>query len=311
AAARRGLRTHPTEVGLVLAAAQLAPQEATGLLERALVSNPDDPRLHATLAERWLAEGRSADALSEARKALAVDPTAVGAARIELYAKEQLEGRLDPAGRAAIEAARVREVLDPKGAVASYTAVVDSHPRSALALLARAGARRATGDPGAIDDLVRAAAADPQNIEAAGAAGLALSNAGRATEASPLLDRAAAARPWDPALAVGALRARIATGRSQEALPPAVALAQRFPTDPKVQLVLVELLVGANRIADAYLAAKQALVATRDPAIAAVFVQIAPAAGHPDEAAALLEAIVAQTGNQALAAAAAKLRAAP
>lgn len=306
--ARQGLAAVPDEPGLVLAVAELAPPEARTVLAAGLKVVPDEPRLHEALGGVRLAAGDAAGALQSAEAALAIDPSSVLAGRTALYAREILAGRLDLAGRTSLEAVRAQEGIDRKAAVARYPALIAKYPKSALVRLASGSARRASGDPAGIDDLVQAVMLDPQNIEVLGAAGLALLSVERATEAEPLLAAAAPARPWDASLGLGWVRALLLVGRPTDALQVSGQLAAQFPMDAGVQVTLGGMLVDAGKNEDAYRVVKAALLRTPDPRLAAAFVRIAPLVGHPDEAAALLDQIVAQTGNPALAEAARKLR---
>jgi uncharacterized protein HemY len=140
-------------------------------------------------------------------------------------------------------------------------------------------------------------------------AGLALLRAGRAAEAEPLLAKAATDRTWDASLALAWVVALQKLGRNEEAsdLLATVARVHRFHAP--VQVAYADDLVRAGRIDEAYLWLKQTLALVPDPQVAAAFVKIAPAAGHPEEAAAILEQVVAQTGNAELAEAARRLRA--
>jgi tetratricopeptide (TPR) repeat protein len=311
AAAREGLAACPTEPALALVVAQLVPAEAEKVIAEGLRRVPDEPRLHEAQARLLLAKGDAKGALAAARAALAIDPSAVEASLVAMYAAEIADGRLDLAGKAALEAARAQEGLDPKGAVARYPALVAKYPRSALIRLGLAAAREAAKDPGALDDLLEAVALDPGNMEAAGAAGLALLETNRAIEAEPLLAQAAAARPWDSSLGLARARALAASGRSTEAARLTAEMAKRFRFDAGVQLAHAGFLVDQGKAAEAYQVLRTALMVVPDPRLAAAFVRVAPLAGYPEEAAAMLDQIVAQTGNQALAEAARKLRESP
>jgi tetratricopeptide (TPR) repeat protein len=307
-AARAGLAACPTEPALALVVAQLVPAEADRVLADALRRVPDEPRLHEAQARLLLARGDAKGALASAKAALAIDPSAAEASLVALYAAEIADGRLDLAGKTALEAARAQEGLDPRGAVGRYPPLLAKYPRSAMIRLGLAAARKAAQDPGATDDLLEAVALDPGNVEAVGAAGMALLEAERAIEAEPLLAQAAAARPWDPSLGLARARALAASGRSGEGARLVADLAKRFRFDAGVQVAHAGFLVEQGKASEAYQVLRTALMVAPDPRVAAAFVRVAPLAGYPEEAAAMLDQIVAQTGNQALAEAARKLR---
>lgn len=308
AVARQGLAAVPDEPALALAVAELAPAEARTVVTAALVRVPDDPRLHEALAELRLAAGDAAGALQSAEAALAVDPSAPQATRVRLFARELRDGRLDVAGRTALDAARIREGIDPKGVLPACTALVEKYPKSAMVRLARGVARRTAGDAGGIEDLVQAVLLDPENIEVLGTAGIALVSVGRASEAEPLLGAASSARPWDASVGLAWVRSLVLLGRPADAMRVSGDLAARFPLDAAVQVTHAGSLLDAGQNEEAYRVVKAGLLMIPDPRLAAAFVRIAPLVGRPEEAAALLDQIVAKTGNPALAEAARKLR---
>jgi len=309
-AAREGWRAVPTEPGLALTLAQLDPPSAVAVLEEAVAHVPDDPRLYEALASLALARGDATAAEARAGQALAIDPMLPDATRIRLVSAEIRGARLDLAAWNRLAALRALERTDPAAALAGYPSLVASWPRSALVLLGRSSARRATGSmQGALDDAVEASRLDPRNTEAVAVAGLLLLDVGRAAEAEPLLAKAATERTWDASLALAWVRALQNLGRAEEASDLLATVAGVHRLDPAVQVAYAEDLVRAGRIDEAYRWLKQTLLLVPDPQLAAAFVRVAPAAGHPEEAAALLDQIVAQTGNPELAEAARRLRA--
>lgn len=310
ATARSGLALHPRSTGLLVVLGHLAPTEADPLLKAAIAASPRDPALHDAYAETRLSAGDARTALSEAKQALALDPNLGSAARTAALAREQVEGRLDLAGRRALAEAAAIEASDPRGSLSRYDALVTKYPRSASVLLARAAVRRSVGDRvGALDDWAAAAGADPANLDAQITAGMALLQAKRYAEATPPLAVAAAARPMDVALGLALVEAHAAGGTNPQALAAAEALVARYPHHPDVVIADAVQLAAVGRTVEAYNRVKVALAVTPDPRLAAVFVQVAPAAGHPEEAAAILEQIVQATGNPKLAEAARRLRA--
>lgn len=307
--ARAGWQAVPGEASLALVLAEMVPADAATVLATSLARTPDDPRLHEALAEQKLESGDAPGALKAARNALSIDPTSLDAGRVEIVAREIADGRLDQAGWTSFDAARRKEITDPGAALAAYRSLAPRYPSSSLVMLRIGTVRRAIGERAGVEDMLAAVKLDPTSVEAAGAAGLALVEDGRLTEAEPLLTRAAAARPWDSTLGLARVRAVALTGRTDEAHALAAELLRRFPSDPGVVTTQAGFLCDAGQPEDAYTLVKRGLVDVPDPRLAAAFVRIAPLAGHPNEAAALLEQIVAKTGNQALADAARKLRA--
>lgn len=310
ATARSGLAVHPRLTGLLVVLGHLAPAEADPLLKAAIAGSPRDAALHDAYAETRLAAGDARTAVAAAKQALALDPTLASAARTATLAREQIEGRLDGAGRRGLAEAAAVEATDRRGSLPRYDALATKYPRSAVVRLSRASVRRSLGDSaGALQDLADAANADPGNLEAQIAAGTALLRAKRYAEAKVPLGVAAAARPTDLTLGLALIEAQAAGGVNPQALASAEALVIRYPHHPDVVIADAVQLAGVGRAAEAYARVKTALAVTPDPRLAAVFVQVAPAAGHPEEAAAILEQIVQVTGNANLAEAARRLRA--
>ncbi|MCB9689283.1 MAG: tetratricopeptide repeat protein [Alphaproteobacteria bacterium] len=303
--ADQGLAACPDEPGLALLSANLHPDRAEALLHDALKRVPDEPRLHESLGWALLKRGAATDGLGEARAALALDPSSEEALRLELVARELTEKRLDIAGWKALEALR-----GGKGeSLTGWDALVAGAPRSALVLLGRGNFRLRTNDgAGAIEDFLAAVGTDPANVEAKAAAGTALLGAKQAARAEPLLAEAYAARPWSSDLGISRWRALVETGQGKAATDFVGELARMHPFDPAVIVAHAGSLVDGGQVQEAYRVIKGGLLLIPDPRLAAAFVQIAPAAGHPEEAAALLDQVVAQTGNPALAEAARKLR---
>lgn len=299
----------PSDPSIALQLAAVAPDRATAVLAAALEHTDDDPRLHAAYAERLLAAGQADGALAQARAALAIDPSDAVAGRVELLAAELAERRLDVRGLQTLLALRDAEATSPAAALPQYGPLVATYPRSALVLLGRAALEERTGDRvGSIRDLLAATELDPDNVEAAAAAGLALLDADRPGEAEPLLSQASMARAWDRSLLVARWKALVSIGRKADALQVIEPLAALHRFDPAVQAAYAGSLADAGRAQDAYRVLKSTLVLVPDPRLVAAFVQVAPAAGHADEAAAILEQIVQKTGNAQLAEAARRLR---
>jgi tetratricopeptide (TPR) repeat protein len=302
----------PTEPSIALLLAELSPDRAIPVLRASLATIADDPRLHSALAERLLASGADPEALAEARRALAIDPSDPTASRVELFAAELADHRLDLQGMQTLVALRGAEASAPAQALLQYGPLVTRFPRSSLVLLGRAALEERLGDRvGSLRDLTAAAELDPANIEAAAAAGLALLDANRPGEAEPLLSQASMARPWDRSLLLARWKALVQIDRKTDALKVIEPLAALHRFDPGIQAAYAGSLADAGRPEEAYRVAKAALILVPDPRLVATFVQVAPAAGHADEAAALLEQLVAKTGSPQLAEAARRLRAKP
>jgi tetratricopeptide (TPR) repeat protein len=302
----------PGSPSVALQLASLAPDRATAVLAATIERAGDDPRLHSAYALQLLAAGSAADALAHAHEALQINPTDAMALRVELLAAELSEKRLDQRGLETLLALRDAERAAPAQALPQYGPLSTSYPRSALVLLGRAALEEATGDrAGSLRDLLAAAELDPDNVEAAAAAGMALLDADRPGEAEPLLSQAAQARPWDGSLGVARWKALVQIDRKADALAAIEPVAKIHRFDSAVQTAYAGSLADAGRADEAYRVLKSALVMAPDARVAAAFVQIAPAAGHAEEAAALLDQIVGRTGNAQLAEAARRLRAMP
>jgi tetratricopeptide (TPR) repeat protein len=308
--ARAGWRVVPTEPGLALAIAHLDPPSAQQVLEDAAGRVPGDPRVFEALAALALDVGDAETALLRSEQALAIDPALTDASRTRLVAREIRTGRLDRNAWVHLADLRRLEATDPSAALAGYPPLVEAWPRSALVLLGRVSARTSAGRPPeeALADARAAARADPDNVEAAAVAGLALLRVGRAAEAEPLLARASRARPWDASLGLARARALQQLGRQGEASALLASIADAHRLDADVQLAYTDDLVRAGKLELAYVRLKECLLLVPDPRLAAAFIRVAPAAGHPEEAAILLDQIVAQTGNAQLADEAKRLR---
>jgi tetratricopeptide (TPR) repeat protein len=310
AVARAGWSAVPTEPSLALTVAALQPASAKAVLEEAAARVPDDARTFEALAALALDQGDAATAEARASQALAIDPTLPDAIRIRLVSAEIRRGRLDRAAWNTLAGLRGLERSDPAAALAGYPPLVSAWPKSALVFLGRSSARRATGSiQGALEDAVVASRLDPSNTEAVAVAGLLLLDAGRAADAEPLLAKAATERTWDASLALAWVRALRELGRAEEASDLLATIANVHRFDPAVQVAYADDLAKAGRIEEAYRRLKETLLVVPHPQLAAAFVRVAPAAGHPEEAAALLDQIVARTGNAELAEAARRLRA--
>jgi len=297
----------PDAPPLALAAAQLNPERAEATLSETLKRVGADPEVSGALAAHKLANGHPAEAAQLASDALLDDPTIGDARRTLLFARELASGRL--VSMEALEAARRLEVTDPAAALAAYVALVADNPKSSLVLLGRASARRITGDKsGALQDVIAAALADPTNDEAAAVAGLALREAGRPAEAVLHLRLAFEARPWDPSLGLALVAALREDGNSEAARATIASLAAAMPLDVDVQLHYAQSLLDQRNYNRAYGVLKLAMLIRPDPRLLAAFIRVAPLAGHPGEAADVLEPVAQQTNNPSLMQAVLRLR---
>ncbi len=305
AVARQGVAAAPDEAGLALVVAELDPGAAEAELRAALQRVGPEARLHEALAAVLLTKGDGPGSAEQASAALQLDPTLLDARRSLLFARELSSSRLVAADVARLDEARRLESTDAAAALARYAELVSRNPKSSLVLLGRAAARRASGDrAGALDDLKAAAALDPQNDEAAAVAGLALLEVGQGAAAAPLLRTAYEARPWDGSLALALARAV----PPAERLPLLGQIASALPLDVDVQLHYAQALIDARRFPEAYGVLKVSMNVLPDPRLVAAFIQVAPLAGHPGEAADVLEPVAQQTNNEGLKEAVRRLR---
>lgn len=311
-AARQGMANVPGEPDAYLAVSVLAPSEAEEVLTQAVKQIPDDPRLHAALAEVYLEAGNGRGARKEATAALDIDPTRGDARLSLLFADSMARGWMDADGYRGMVEARALEESAPLAARERYDALVAAHSESPLPWMGRARVRAGQGDAlGAMEDLREALTRDADNIEAMGAMGLVLLQMGRASEARPPLVRAASERPQDASLAVAAAMAAAASGDRTTALQELDDASTRFPWDARVALTRAKILAEQGRSEEAYRVLKEA--AERLPGDDRLVLSLAAAAkdlGRNEEAAVLLDELARRTGNQAFSDLARKVRAA-
>ncbi|MBW2253034.1 MAG: tetratricopeptide repeat protein [Deltaproteobacteria bacterium] len=310
-AAREGMANVPGEADSYLAVSVLAPSEAEDVLRKAVKHIPDDPRVHAALAEVLLEAGNGRGARKEATAALDIDPGR-GDARLSLmFAESMAQGWLDAEGYRGMVEARGLEEVAPLPARERYDALVASYPRSPLPWMGRARSRASQGDvAGAMEDLGAALERDPANIEAMAAMGLVLLELGRASEARPPLKRSATERPHDASLAVAAAMAAEASGDRVTALQELENAGTHFPWDARVALTRAKILADAGRSEDAYLVLRDAV--ERLPGDDRLVLSLAAAAkdlGRNEEAAILMDELARRTRNAAFSDLARKLRA--
>ncbi len=303
--ARAGMERVPDEAGLPLTIALLDSGAALETLTAAVARTPDDGRLHEALAEAQLAAGDSPAALASSEAALTIDPTLQHAQLARLYARELTTGRLDVSGYLAVVETHA---LLGEAKLRSWNRLAKAHPTSSLVLLGRGETRQRSDDMvGARTDLVAAATLDPDNEEAAAAAGLALLASDPAA-ATPLLERARLARPWDASVGIALAEARRASGDVVGGIVLLREVAEAHVFHVEAHVYLAQALVDADRAEEAYEIVAAAVERFPDPRLAAAFVLVATEAGHFREAAAVLDQVVKQTGNPSLAQAANRLR---
>lgn len=294
----------PGEGAIYLALATLDPGRASDWLARGVTAVPADPRLHEARARQLLAAGDPAGALTEADRALAIDPTLGDATRAAIFARAMAGGHLDRAAYL-----RLSGLATDPNARASADALVSAWPNTALTWLARAQLRQAAGDrEGAVGDLEAALRVDPADVECLASYGLLLLQVGRSAEARRPLARAVDARPWDASLATALGRAHLGAGDPGAAVLELGAALQRHPWSVDVALVLAQAHVDGGDPQQAYVLLKGMLSKLPDPRLAAALVMAAPAAGRHAEAAALLDQLASQSGSAKLRELAARLR---
>lgn len=302
-AARAGNLQVPNDVGLILVLAELEPDHAIVRLQRAIREHGDEVRLLTALAERQLFDGKSSEAQESALRAVAIDPTDPRARRFALVAREATNGWLDAKGTRAIADAMERPVN-----VAIARERVAAYPRSALALLLLGIAHEAVGNTDeALAHFEAAERADPSNVEVVARVGVTYAKYGRFDESLPRLTTASGARTWDGPLALALARVQVANGRVDDGLASVASFLKRHPFAPGMHVQAAQLALDAARPTVAYAWIREGLSVANDPALVAALVRVAPVVGRHAEAARLLDAIVAQTGNAALAEASRRL----
>jgi Flp pilus assembly protein TadD len=310
AAARQGMAHVPGEADSYLAVAILAPSEAPAVLAKAAEAVPDDARVHAALAETWLDAGDGRAAKAAAETAIRIDPTRNDARLSLLFAEAMAARTLDGQGYKDLVEARGLEGVGATEALVAYDGLVGRYPKCSLTYMGRARVRAASGDrDGAIADLSKAVSLDPDNIEAMAVYGLVLLEAGRASEARPMLDRAAADRPYDASLALASASARARVGDKAGALTALAAAAEMHPYDARVLLAYAKALAEAGKATDAYAVLRGGV--DRLPGDDRLVLALAAAAkqvGRVDEAADLIDVLAKRSGSAELAEIARKLR---
>ena len=308
-AARAGVQHAPGAAESYLILTVLAPNEAAATLARAVATVPEDPRVHAALAEHYLSRGDGVRAAKSAAVTLALDPSHGGAALSAMFADALQNGRLDVSGYRQLVALRVHEGADPKKTAIEYDKLVIRYPTSSLPRLAAARLAQAAGDRArALDLFAGAASVEPHNIEACALYGLALVEAGRMAEARPWLDRALAARPRDVSILLGVARAEAKLDGLARAIPRLEEAERRWPHEARIPLLIAELFSAERKNEEAYRALRAALDRMPDPRLILPFTAAAVLADHRDEAFQVVDAVARRTGDAKMKDLAEKLR---
>ncbi len=307
--ARAGLEALPLEPRLSMMVAELDPKRAREVLQAALAKAGPDVDLRVAMAGVLLQEGDAEGASEYARKVLATVPDQPEARRTLLLAAEVTRRWLPAGAVGEVSRALASASEEPARALSRAQSLVRAHPKSALAMLARASAKRASGDEaGELADLQAAARLDPANEEVASVTGFALLRAGRAADAIGLLTTAMSARPGDANLGLGLAQALADAGYADDERLLLERVAAAHPRNVDVQLVYAQRLLEAGAPKQAYGVLKISMQLTSDPRLVAAFVQVAPVAGHASEAADLLDTLAERTGSNHLREIARKLR---
>jgi tetratricopeptide (TPR) repeat protein len=309
AVAEAAITAAPTTTEAWLTLAAWSPDKAGDILRRAVAAVPEEARAHAALAEQLLREGKGAEALSEAERALELDNGLPGARLARLYARSMADGTISAAGFTALLAARIKEADDVESALTAYNTLAKEWPRSPLPLIARAGLLAPKEPASAQRDLERALKLDPANDEAQAALGLLLRSTGDHAGAVELLKKATVARPEDGSLAVALVRSLAELGRIDEAWNTISDTERRLPLDPIVPITRAEL---AQRRGDREAAADLLIEAwdrTHDVRVFLALGAAAREAGRLDQALAVFDTLARQTGRADLAATADTIRA--
>lgn len=310
AAARQGTAAVPSEGGLWLALATLAPDEAVAALRQGAAKAPIDARVHERLAGLLLEAGDAAGAVAAAKRALEQDPRRIEAGRHLVFAEALASGALGADGYRELLAARAAQDEDPAAAEKVYDALVKRYAGTQLTWLARAQLRERRGDvDGALSDLARAVKVAPDDVEAQAAYGLLLLEAKRADEARVWLRRAARGCPWDRSLSLALARAHEQAGDAAASAMELSTLQRRLPWDVDVALLLANAHMAAGEPERAWLALGEMLRRVPDPRLAAALVMVAPRAGRHQEAARLLDQLAEHSDSRQLRELAERLRA--
>jgi tetratricopeptide (TPR) repeat protein len=291
-----------------LALAGYSPADAPTALRAGAKAAPNDARIRVALAEQLLAEGAGAEALEQARAALALDRTAAPARLAVMYARSMSTGALDAAGFAAVRAAIAEEAKGPEAALTAWTALIRKYPRSAIPLIRRASFL-ATRDPAAAKaDLETARRLDPQNEEANAALGLLLQSQGDHARAIELLTAALRERDDDASLTIALARSIAETGRVEDAEALYVAAQSRLPQEPTLAIAHAELVQRLGNPVRATDLLRDAWKRTGDARVLFAWGVAARSAERWDEAARVFQSLAEVTGKPELAQMAKELR---
>jgi tetratricopeptide (TPR) repeat protein len=309
-AGRKAMVALPDEAEGYLTVALLSPKEALLVLQEARKRMPYDARIHERLGELMLAAGEGAAAMSEAKAALAIDPTRFDARMIASYAFDMARGSIDPAGYHELVALRQKLREAPADTEAKLSSVVQRYPDAVVARVARAEAHGLQGDAaGMAADLEVARKLDPASADVAAAYGLVLADLGRPAEARAPLAQALSARPGDRGLTLALAKAELASGDTPGARDRLARLNASRPTDVEVILAYAGALAASKDSDGAYRFLSGAVRKVSDARVVLALAAAARDIGKFDEAASLVDELARQSGEERLHAVAEQLRA--
>ena len=295
----------PFEADAYLALAILQPDQALGILEKAVQLVPRDPRTHATYAEHLLAVGRGAEALQAAERALTIDSSHASSTLSQMYARCMAAGTLDASAYSQLVALQKQQ--PPSSA---YTALINDYGQCNLTWMGRAWSYSSENNlPAARADLERALQLDPANVEAHGSLGLLLLKLDEPAKAMEHLSIALDARPRDPSLAIALADAANATGDRGFAIQKLAFTMDLYPNDVRVILKLAGLLAENGQKEDAYAMLRDAVSRTGDGHLLLALAGAARDLGRVQEAANILEQLGTQLGSEQMLESARNLRA--
>jgi tetratricopeptide (TPR) repeat protein len=238
---------------------------AAELYERLLRINATSALYHARLAVVYVLMERDADALSNARKALELEPNNPYA----YYAMGRLFFELGQNEEAADAFQKVPETSPELADAQYYLAVSETrrgHQTRAIEILSKLVQRypdtfeyqkelgRRLAENGrnmdAIEPLKKAVALKPNNLEALAGLGLAYSEAGKYADGIPILEQAEKLYPGNQVVTMllGVSRAR---QRAIPQIPQMKEDAEKDPSNLELRLNLIEILTYADRMAEA------------------------------------------------------------
>jgi len=304
-AARLHMLNVPGEAGGYLVVAELRPDEAAAVTAQAVTAAPDDPRVHAAMAEIELLAGRGKQAREAGVAALTIAPGHIGARLTVMFAHAMEQGTLDAEGYKAMVIAQNISQSDPEKAREAYDLLVQSYPKCPLVYMGRSRVPR--GIDAAITDVRKALELDPQMSEAQAALGLLLMQTGDFKGALMALDQAIVARPFDISLlimsakAAGELDSTASLSRLEQAW-------TTFPSDVRLALVYAQYLSAAGGHERAIEILAKTANKVPDPKLGVALASVAKDGELVTLGAQTLDELATSTGNATFAAIATSLR---